>query len=94
MPEDILRLIYRSHNQIPSDQRRAERGVLFGKARSNSKKQDVTGALLVLGDVFVQALEGDETIVRDLFATNEKDYRHDSVGGVEAGDVPERVFSK
>lgn len=94
MPEDTFRLIYRSRNQIPSDQRKAELGVLFGRARSNNKKQGVTGALLVFGDTFVQALEGDESTVRDLFATIEKDYRHDSVAVVEAGDVAERVFSK
>ena len=94
MPEDTFRLIYRSRNQIPAGQRKAELGTLFGKARSNNKKQGVTGALLVFGDTFVQALEGDESVVRDLFATIEKDYRHDSVTLVETRDVPERVFAK
>jgi hypothetical protein len=94
MSEDTFRLIYQSRYQIPSDQHRAEIGTLFGKARSNNKKLGITGELLVFGDAFVQALEGDETIVRDLFATIEKDYRHDSVAVVEAGGVPERVFSK
>lgn len=54
----------------------------------------MTGALLVFGEAFVQALEGEETIVRDLYATIEKDYRHDGVALVEAGAVPERVFAK
>lgn len=94
MPEETFRLIYRSRNQIPVDQRKVELGSLFGKARSNNKKQSITGALLVFGDTFVQALEGDESAVRDLFATIEKDYRHDSVTVVETGDVPERVFAK
>ncbi len=94
MPEDTFRLIYRSRNQIPAEQRKVELGTLFGKARSNNKKHGVTGALLVFGDTFVQALEGDESVVRDLFATIEKDYRHDSVALVETGDVPERVFAK
>lgn len=94
MSEDTFRLIYRSRNQIPADQRKVELGTLFGKARSNNKKHGITGALLVFGDTFVQALEGDESVVRDLFATIEKDYRHDSVALVETGDVPERVFSK
>jgi len=94
MSEDTFRLIYRSRNQIPAEQRKVELGALFGKARSNNKKHDITGALLLSDDWFVQALEGDETAVRDLFAHIEKDYRHDAVSVVESGGVPERVFSK
>ena len=88
-----FRLIYRSRNLIPDDQRKAELGTLFGEARSNNKKQGVTGALLLSDDWFVQALEGDEDTVRSLFAHIEKDARHDSVSVIETGEA-EPVFSK
>jgi Sensors of blue-light using FAD len=90
---DTFRLIYRSRNLIPDDQRKAELGTLFGQARSNNKKQGITGALLLSDEWFVQTLEGDEDAVRTLFAHIEKDPRHDSVSVIETGSA-ERVFAK
>ena len=54
----VFRLIYRSRDLIPPDTRKTELGALFSEARSNNKKQDITGALLVHGDWFAQVLEG------------------------------------
>jgi len=71
-----FRLIYRSHNRIPGDRRKAELGAIFSAARSTNKRLDVTGALLTSGDWFVQALEGDEAVVRDLYERIGKDARH------------------
>jgi predicted sulfurtransferase len=90
---DTFRLIYRSRNLIPEDQRKAELGTLFGQARSNNKRHGITGALLLSDDWFVQTLEGDEDAVRTLFTHIEKDSRHDSVSVIETGQA-ERVFSK
>jgi hypothetical protein len=89
-----FRLMYRSHSRLPADGRRVELGNIFSVARSRNKAADVTGALLVTDDVFVQTLEGDEATVRDLFARIEKDPRHDDVRLLAAGDVPARVFSR
>lgn len=94
MSEDTFRLIYRSRNQIPADQRTVGLGTLLGKTRSNNKKQAPPAHCSFSGDTFGQASESDESIVRDLFATIGKDYRHDSVALVETGDVPERVLAK
>ncbi len=93
MDEAAFRLIYRSRNLIPDDQRKAELGTLFGEARSNNKRHGITGALLMSDDWFVQALEGDEAAVRALFAHIEKDARHDSVSVIETGEA-QRVFAK
>lgn len=89
-----FRLIYRSHNRIPEGQRKIALGALFTKARSNNKKRNITGALLLHGDYFVQALEGDEDAVRTLYARIEKDVRHDHVSVIETGVVDARLFSK
>jgi hypothetical protein len=85
--------VYRSRNKIPADQRKAELGTLFGTARSNNKKQQITGALLIYGDWFAQVLEGDETLVRALFATIEADPRHENVSVIQSGPA-ERLFSR
>jgi hypothetical protein len=89
-----FRLIYRSHDRIPPEQRKAALGDLFSHARSNNKRLDLTGALLVTDDWFVQTLEGDEGTVRALFAKIEQDPRHDRVEVLEADQVEGRVFAR
>jgi hypothetical protein len=90
----IFRLIYRSRNKIPAEQRKAELGLLFTAARSNNKRQHVTGALLIQGDWFAQVLEGDEQVVRGLFAAIEHDRRHADITLIEAGMAGPRRISR
>jgi hypothetical protein len=93
-PGQPFRLIYRSHNRIPADRRKSELGAIFSVARSQNKKADITGALLISGDWFVQALEGDETAVRSLYDHISKDRRHERVSVIDAQAVDARVFSR
>jgi Sensors of blue-light using FAD len=52
---------------------------LLMRARSNNGKINVTGMLIYHDGVFLQALEGDELSVRDVFKRIEKDARHTGV---------------
>jgi hypothetical protein len=63
-------------------------------ARSSNKKLGVTGALLITDDEFVQALEGPEPVVRELYTKINKDKRHEHVELLESGDVSGRVFGR
>ncbi len=92
--ESTFRLMYRSHNLIPPERVKKELGTLFGEARSNNKRQQITGALLLDGEHYVQVLEGDETLVRELYERIAQDSRHDSVAVLDSGSVDERVFSR
>jgi hypothetical protein len=92
--EQTFRLMYRSRDLIPADRRKVELGRLFSEARSNNKKQGITGALLLSEDRFVQVLEGDEDAVRALFRQIERDGRHDSVSVLESGMVAQRLFAR
>jgi Sensors of blue-light using FAD len=92
--ETTFRLMYRSRNLIPADQVKKELGALFGAARSNNKRQHISGALLIDGEHYVQVLEGDELLVRELYEHIAKDARHDSVTLLQSGTVAERVFSR
>jgi hypothetical protein len=92
--ESTFRLMYRSRNMIPGDQRKAELGTLFSVARSNNKKQRITGALLIYGDWFAQVLEGAEAPIRALFATIERDPRHENISVIQSGPAEGRVFSR
>ena len=89
-----FRLIYRSHMRIPPEQRKSVLGEIFSVARSNNKRQDITGALLVDDDWFVQALEGDEAAVRSLYEHIARDVRHERVAIVDEGTVAQRVFGR
>lgn len=89
-----FRLMYRSRNRIPPEQRRTELGGLFSQARGNNKRSGLTGALLLRDDWFVQVLEGDEATVRALYERIAADPRHDSVTLLGTGTVTERVFAR
>lgn len=88
----VFRLMYRSRDLIPPEDRADELGDLFARSRSDNKKRDITGALLVSGGAFVQVLEGDEASVRTLFAIIAKDLRHDEVEVLAEGHVGRRTF--
>jgi len=93
--EDVVyRLIYRSRNLIPAQTRRTDLGELFTAARSHNKGQHITGALLLLDDVFVQTLEGDEQEVQALLARIRADTRHDSLEILDTSLVAGRVFAR
>jgi hypothetical protein len=49
------------------------------RARSNNGKMGVTGMLIYRDEAFLQALEGDELSVRDIFKRIAKDARHTKV---------------
>jgi Sensors of blue-light using FAD len=90
----VFRLMYRSRNRIPAPGRKQELGSLFTQARGNNKDRQLTGALLVHGDWFVQVLEGDEAEVRAVYARIERDVRHERISLLETGDVEGRVFGR
>lgn len=91
---DSFRLMYRSRDLIPPEDRKVALGALFSEARSQNKKQNISGALLISDQWFVQTLEGDEDAVRALYARIKSDPRHDSVSLLSAETVPDRVFSR
>lgn len=93
-PQSVFRLMYSSHSLIGSDQRTTELGEIFTTARRNNKRLGVTGALVVSGDSFVQTLEGDEQVVRELYATISQDARHDEVKTLEEQVVETRAFGR
>lgn len=90
----VFRIIYRSHSQIPQDQRSAVLGEIFSTARTNNKAVGVTGALLITDHYFVQALEGEESVVRSLYERISADERHNNVTLVDEQSVDARIFSR
>ena len=94
MSETTFRLIYRSRSLIPTETRKSVLGEIFSAARSNNKRQEITGALLLSGEYFVQALEGDEESVQRLYDHIAKDERHEDVTVVDERHLEGRTFGK
>jgi hypothetical protein len=90
----IYRLIYRSHSCIVEPGRREALGELFTAARSHNKQAGISGALLVLDDIFVQTLEGDEQEVQSLLDRIRADRRHDGLEVLETTLANGRVFAR
>ena len=89
---ETFRLMYLSHDLIASEDSKRALGALFSQARTNNKRRNVTGALLVTGQTFIQTLEGEEDVVREVYEIIRQDERHDAVELLEAHTVPGRVF--
>ena len=66
---------------------------ILAKARKNNVAQGVTGLLIVKGEFFAQALEGEKENVMALFEKIKQDRRHFRVVIISREDVEERIFS-
>jgi len=92
--DGVFRLIYRSHSCLAHEAERTELGEIFTTARRNNKALDITGALVITEDAFVQALEGDQARVRALYERICTDPRHDDVTLLEEQTVDGRLFGR
>jgi hypothetical protein len=90
----MFRLVYRSHSRIAQDERNVVLAQIFNVARANNKAVGVTGALLITDHYFVQALEGEESVVRSLYENISGDQRHENVELVDERSVDSRIFSR
>lgn len=94
MPPKILKVFYLVY--VSSAVRlfsTAELHKIMGKFRRNNQLNGITGMLLYKDGNFIQALEGEEKNVRDLFAKISRDPRHRGVLTLAEGFREERQFS-
>ena len=62
-------------------------------ARSNNAKKGITGALVYVDGVFLQILEGDTEVVKELMTKISRDVRHETVTVLKQGEIPAPTFS-
>jgi hypothetical protein len=67
-------------------------GEILKKARENNQKLEVTGMLLYRNGFFIQALEGEETIVMPLYEKIKQDPRHSNVLQIFKSSIKKRGF--
>lgn len=66
--------------------------MLLKKAMGKNEKSAITGMLLYRDGFFIQALEGEQEAIENLFATIEKDDRHRDVILVYSSPIKQRDF--
>ncbi|MGI4733840.1 MAG: BLUF domain-containing protein [Janthinobacterium lividum] len=68
--------------------------VLLMQARAHNERQQVTGALVYGDGQFMQIMEGEESVIKDLYARVTKDPRHHDVRKLAEGTVASRSFAQ
>jgi hypothetical protein len=68
--------------------------VLLMQARALNERHQVTGALVYGDGQFMQVIEGEEAIVKDLYARLAKDARHYNVRTLAEGPLLTRSFAQ
>ncbi|WP_354585910.1 BLUF domain-containing protein [Hymenobacter sp. UYCo722] len=87
----VYQVLYRSRATVPfSDDALWQ---LLEEARRFNVEHRISGMLLYSAGYFVQALEGPEEAVRDLYASIQQDTRHTQVVTVSAGQAADRHFA-
>lgn len=72
----------------------AELAAILEPARKNNARLGVTGILLYDAGSFIQVLEGDEPVVRELFETIKRDPRHHQVLVLGERSIDKRSFGE
>ena len=67
---------------------------ILTQARTFNAKNDISGCLLFHEGFFLQILEGEETIVKELYEKIKKDTRHSGIKFLVDGETKERAFNK
>jgi len=66
--------------------------IILREARMNNKKSGVSGFLLFSDGTFIQALEGEEEVVKSIMGKISNDSRHDSLNILQEKNINERSF--
>jgi uncharacterized membrane protein (DUF373 family) len=86
----MIRLSYAStttHDWTPE-----ELLTLLTESQTNNSANNITGILLYAHETFFQVLEGEESVVKKVYETIEKDKRHKDCTIIEVEKIKERAF--
>jgi len=83
-------LLYYAYESKPFSETDLEE--LLAKARSNNAQYNITGKLLFVEGTFIQILEGEEKIVKEVYSKIEEDKRIIYVHKVAEGEIKNRYF--
>lgn len=87
----LITLVYVSFATQPLDD--AALKDILAIARKNNQELNITGMLLYRDSFFIQALEGEESVVNALYDKISHDPRHKGVLKVYSNAIPKRSFT-
>ncbi|MCA0452485.1 MAG: BLUF domain-containing protein [Chloroflexi bacterium] len=87
----LITLVYVSFATQPLDDNQLKE--ILAVARENNQKLGITGMLLYRDGFFIQALEGEDTVVNELFDKIAQDPRHKAVLKVYSNAIQQRSFT-
>nr|WP_315855204.1 BLUF domain-containing protein [Chenggangzhangella methanolivorans] len=91
----VHRLVYRSDVAISvGDDASGGLAQILDRARAANQRADLTGALMVASNTFVQALEGPLPALEQTFERICRDFRHRRVRLLEFVEAEDRVFGE
>ena len=65
---------------------------ILNNSRRNNLRDDVTGALICRGDVYLQLIEGPEASIRGAYGRIARDNRHANINFLFGEPITDRVF--
>ena len=91
----LVRILYRSDSQLTGADRAVRESAfqIAEHAAARNAEDGVTGALMFVGGVFVQVLEGEPADVERVFERICRDLRHRRLVVLDYSEIGERVFS-
>jgi hypothetical protein len=92
--QTLFRLVYRSRSALTGSDLNVEGAAdaIVASSERNNARADVTGALVLVGDVFVQVLEGPRAAVEAVFERICRDLRHTEVQVIDFAQTHGRAF--
>lgn len=88
--EQVFHLVYQSHIKKNLDENDIQS--IVDVSKTNNKKNDITGLLILRDNTFVQALEGNEKKVMELYHKIKEDKRHSKVKILLNVKSDERIY--
>ncbi len=86
----MIRVVYVSTATKPMEIRDLEE--MLEQARRKNKEKNITGILLYANGTFIQVLEGEDDVVKELYSVISKDERHKNCILIEEREIDENSF--
>lgn len=88
----FFQLTYKSEAQ--SNLKIEDLEAILSTSRNFNSKENITGCLIYTNKIFIQILEGEKKVVKELYERIKKDSRHFNVTLIDESVADQRHFSK
>lgn len=87
-------ILYMSNCQIPDEDLESEIGAILASAMRHNRRDGITGLFLLVGNRFLQLIEGEEPTLHKCMNRIEADHRHSGITILIQRPIEKRLFPK